>query len=177
MAVSGSFMTILAAAGSTTTGWITAVSTLALAFFTIALVIVTVFTVRHALRAYNAERIDAIKERETQLLTIGAQIMAQYRPTLIEVQPSGPIYPEMGAKTSPTGQPLLDFQFGTFQKKVDPRVALVHLTPTGIIISFALRNVGFGPAIIDPKGVRFFGSEIATFAHPEVHRPRVPVGE
>lgn len=170
-------MTILTAAGSTTTDWITAISTLVLALFTIALVVVTGLTVRHAQRAYNAERIDAIKDRDTQLKAIGAQIMAQYRPTLIEVQPSGPIYPEMGAQTTPTGQQLLDFQFGTFKEKVDPRVPFVHLTPTEIIISFALRNVGFGLAIIDPEKVRFFGPEIAAFALPEVHRPRVPVGE
>jgi hypothetical protein len=170
-------MVLLAAAGSATTDWITAISTLVLAVFTIGLVVVTAFTVRHAQRTYNAERLDAIEDRETQLTTIGAQILAQYRPTLIEVQPSGPVYPEMGAKVAPNGEQLLDFQLGTFQAKVDPRVAYVELTPTGIIISFAVRNVGFGLAIIDPEKVRFFGPEIAAFALPEVHRPRVPVGE
>jgi hypothetical protein len=164
-------MTILSAADSTTTDWITALSTLVLSVFTIALVAVTGLTVRHAQRAYNADRIDAI----AQLKAIGAQILANYRPTLIEVQPSGPIYPEMGAQKTPTGQQLLDFHFGAFQVAVDPRVAYVHLTETGIILSFALRNVGFGLAIIEK--VRFSGPAIAAFALPKVHRPRVPVGE
>ena len=166
-----------------TTDWITAISTLVLALFTIALVLVTGVVLRNAQRAFNAERLDAAEERkltmrsiQTAEMTVGAQILASYRPVLIEVSPSGPIFPDMGARATASGD-LMTLKLGTLEEEIDPRIVYVRLSTGGVVVSVPLRNVGPGLAIIDPKCVRVTGVEITATAHPVVHRPRVPPGE
>jgi len=170
-------------AGPSTTDWITAISTLGLAVFTIALVMVTAVTVISAQRSFNADRKDAAEDRRltmesinTTEKTIGAQILASYRPMLIEVSPTGPVFPDMGARSTDS-DPLITLEMGTFKVEIDPREVYVRINNGFAILSIPLRNVGAGLAVIDQEWVRISGPEIKAVARPIVHRPRIPVGE
>jgi hypothetical protein len=77
----------------------------------------------------------------------------------------------------PPGKVLLQFP-NVPDAKVDWREVYVGFPDATISVAVPLRNVGNGPAVIDPGGVRVLGKGIdRKVLGREVHRERVPPGE
>ncbi len=177
-------MPVIADTLTTATVWL-AVGTFVLALSTVALVLVTrkaTFDAREDAKA----QITATREAaEREVAAARAQLLANEKPLLIEVFPSGPIYADMGARPDPdiNAAPgrevpqviLLSFRGGP-RNAVDPRNVFVELgVPT--YVSVPLRNVGRGVAVIDPDSIELVGPALGELVDAFARRYRVPVGE
>lgn len=161
---------------------LTATATLILAGITLALVAATVTLVCATRAGTNQARRDA--QREIDVMQ--RQLEAEYRPLLIEVLPTGPILPDMGARPSPNvaahrqdEQPLtIEIKFGqTAGVEFDPRLVYMRLEGGAVYLSVPLRNVGRGLAVIDSSSIDLHGVALGSVRERMARRQRVPVGE
>lgn len=175
-----------------------AIGTGILAFATVALAVISICGIRST-RADAGRQIDATREsaaseieamRETTAEQVAAardELDAAHRPLLIEVFPSGPIFPDMGARDDPTiaagtarriKQTILLAFAGGPEAEWDPRLVFVRLERAMAYISVPLRNVGRGLAIIDAASIAVAGKNLGSLkTSPIARRVRVPPGE
>ena len=135
----------------------------------------------------RAERqITAAREAaDRQVEEMRAQLDAASRPLQIEVEPNGPIYPDMGARPNPNIRPrsegnvpdTITVRFGATTVEIDPRETYVKFTGGLANLSVPLRNVGRGLACIHTPGIHLDAADLAGAEWLEVRRERVPVGE
>jgi hypothetical protein len=124
-------------------------------------------------------------ESDRQIAEMRAQLDAASRPLLIEVQPSGPMYPDMGARPNPDIKPgnsrqvdeTIRVQFGAAAVEIDPRALYVELAGGFVRLNLPVRNVGNGLALIHARGVEVQGEGLGDVEFRVVQRERVPVGE
>ncbi len=114
------------------------------------------------------------------------QLDAQHRPLLIEVPPSGPVSPDMGARSNPNIArqrqhevlPTIEIKFGQREGvEIDPRAVSVRIEGGSAYVSVPLRNVGRGLAIIDPASIAIRGVALGAVSYAVAQRERVPAGE
>jgi hypothetical protein len=169
-----------------------AIVTGVLALVTLLLVRVTWTGIRGSQRDANrqikaageaaGEEIAAMRETTAaQLEMARSQLAATHRPLLIEVFPSGPIYPDMGAhKEEPIGSvPGYGLTFtGRKRQLIDPRSVFVSVESGTAFISVPLRNVGRGLAVVDSGAIQIQGPALSSLKErPVARRVRVPVEE
>ena len=170
--------------GSTDWTEVTAWATIALATVTFLLVVAAVFAAWYARRDIqthletSAAELSANQEatRSAQA-TAQQQIEASYRPLLIDVSE----YTSKPSDLDPLGEVELHFTGGPgHDARIDWRKVYVAFidSPPRVCVAVPLRNVGAGPAIIEPHGIQVVGEDIL----PQrlgcnVHRERVPPHE
>lgn len=161
---------------------LTAVATLILAGITLALAIATATLVYVTREGTRQVRADA--QREIDIMQ--RQLEAEHRPLLIEVLPSGPILPDMGARPNPNIAPhrqgeqpfSIEIKFGQREGvEIDPRLVSVRLEGGAAYVSVPLRNVGRGLAVIDPASIDLHGVALGQVSWRVARRQRVPIGE
>jgi len=144
-----------------------------------------------AMRDSTDTEINATREAaERQVAAVRSQIDAEHLPFLIEVLPSGPVFPDMGARDNPNiaaGSPrrwvtqtiALVFDRARPPEEVDPRDLIVRIENGMAFISLPLRNVGRGLAIVDEARIEVSGLPWLgrLKAIPRAQPERVPVGE
>ncbi len=161
----------------------TATATLILAGITLGLAVATVALVKATRRGTGQARKDAAQ----QVAMMQRQIDAEHRPLLIEVLPSGPILPDMGARPNPNiaghrqgeAPKTILLKYGQREGiEIDPRAVFVGLDGGSAYVSVPLRNVGRGLAVVDPESIEISGVALGTVkGQPTARRQRVPVGE
>ena len=122
---------------------------------------------------------------DRQVTEMRSQLDAANRPLLIEVDPNGPVYADMGARANPNIRPrsegsvpeTITVRFGLADVELDPREIYVKFTGGLAHVSVPLRNVGRGLACIHSPGLRFEGENIPGTEWLHVRRERVPAGE
>lgn len=133
-----------------------------------------------------SQEIAAAKDAaDRQVTEMRSQLDAANRPLLIEVDPNGPIYADMGARANPNIRPrsegsvpeTITVRFGLADVELDPRETYVTFTGGLAHVSVPLRNVGRGLACIHSPGIRFEGENIPGTEWLHVRRERVPTGE
>jgi hypothetical protein len=162
-------------------------ATLVLAAATVALAVISVLGIRSA-RTDVTRQIDAMRTAtDEQLAAAREELDAAHRPLLIEVFASGPIYPDMGARSNPSisraaGREIpetISLRFdGTAPSEIDPRFVFVDFERGMAFISVPLRNVGRGLAVVVESDIAANGDALYDLkAPPSASRVRVPVGE
>jgi hypothetical protein len=172
---------------------ILALITLILAAATVALVSVTCAGTRQARsdakedRALMQQQVTQTRDdaqREVDLMQ--RQLDAEHQPLLIEVLPSGPTMPDMGARPNPNIArqrqhevlPSIEIKFGQREGvEIDPRTVSVRVEGGTAYVSVPLRNVGRGLAIIDPASILIIGVALGPLTYAVARRERVPAGE
>lgn len=144
-----------------------------------------------AMQVATANEIAATREAaEQQVAAARQQLDAEHLPFLIEVLPTGPVFPDMGARDNPVIAPgssrrdipqtiPLAFDHAREVEEVDPRHVVVRIDGGMVFVSLPLRNVGRGLAIIDTANITLSGSPWigGLKTHPRAQPERVPVGE
>jgi hypothetical protein len=141
-----------------------------------------------ATRETAANEIEAMRETTSeQVAAAREELDAAHRPLFIEVFPTGPIYPDMGARDDPNINPAPGRQIrqtihlafpGREESEIDPRVVFVAIERGMAFISVPLRNVGRGLAVIDQQEITIEGVALGQFkTGPLARRVRVPASE
>jgi hypothetical protein len=177
-------MFVIADTLTTATVWL-AVGTFLLALSTVALVLVTRKATSNAREDAKAQIKATGEAADREVAAARAQLLANDKPLLIEVFPSGPIYADMGAGPDPRikaapGREIpqvivLSFRGGP-SRAADPRKVFVELGAPAYV-SVPLRNVGRGLAVIDPDSIDLVGPGLDGLVECFARRYRVPVGE
>lgn len=172
---------------ASSTEQVIAVATIVLAGVTLLLVLVTALLVWATRRSAHDAREDARSALAAAQATTARELEAarhqlehSYRPLLIEVLPTGPVLPDMGASANggATGNPRIALTLpGRATEEIDPREVLVRLEQGTAYVSVPLRNVGRGLAVIDAGGIGLTGEALGAQRYGNARRTRVPVGE
>jgi hypothetical protein len=144
-----------------------------------------------AMRESSAQQVAAAQDeiaamRETTAEQVAAardEIDARHRPLFIEVSPTGPITPDMGAHRQPdiNVAPGREIPMTITQRlpglssiEIDPRILFVRFEAASAFVSVPLRNVGRGLAVIDRDGLTLTGPTLGELQALLVRRVRVP---
>jgi hypothetical protein len=151
----------------------TAIATGALALLTFILAGAAIIAAGYARRGIEADLQTSREATEAAQTMTQRQIESTHRPLLIDVTETSSASPDL----DPDRIPRLHFA-GGHEVDVDWRRVYVGF-PAGLIcVAVPLRNVGTGPAVIDPEDIRVFGDGLDRKPlGTEVHRERVPPGE
>jgi hypothetical protein len=126
-----------------------------------------------AMRETTAEQVAAAREG----------VDALHRPLFIEVAPTAPISPDMGAHRQPDinvapGREIpmtITLRLpGLASVEIDPRMLFVRMDAGSAFVSVPLRNVGRGLAVVDQQRVTMTGPTLGDIQAILVRRVRVP---
>jgi hypothetical protein len=137
-----------------------------------------------AMRETTADEIAAMRETTAeQVAAAREEVDASHRPLFIELAPTAPISPDMGAHRQPdiNAAPGREIPMtitlrlpGLPSEEIDPRMLFVKLAAGSAFVSVPPRNVGRGLAVINQQDVTLTGPTLGDFQAILVRRVRVP---